>query len=137
MKTKGYLLLEATVFFLIFSILALAILNMNLSSVLINQRISIKDYELDVCRSIIEFYKADGSELFTNITLKFDDFNAIKRDIVTSGFSNFINNTSKEKYKNGIYMLNIEFNRIEGLNSIKVTCINTNYNIKSSILYFK
>lgn len=137
MKIKGYILLEMVVFILIFSILSLTVLNMDMVSIVKGNKALIKDYELDICRSIIEFYKSDNSNFYSNYEIYFDDFKNIKQEIVTNGLSNFLNSAANGVQTKGQYKLNIEFNLVENLSSIKVTCLNTNLNIKTSIIYYK
>ncbi|WP_057978405.1 hypothetical protein [Caloramator mitchellensis] len=137
MKTKGFILIQTVIFIILFSILALSILTVNFSNATSNQRMKLKDYELDICRSIVEFYKADEGKVYSNIEIYFDDFENIKKGIISNGLSNFVICANDNKNTKGQYKLNIEFSKIEGLNSIKVVCSNTVFNIKTSIIYYK
>ncbi|SEF81684.1 hypothetical protein SAMN05660865_01088 [Caloramator fervidus] len=121
---KGFILINTLLVFSLFSMIIILIFDVNTNVLNKVQRSNDLEYELYVCRSIIEFFKAENRTMDNiEVEIDFDDFSEVKQEILKRGFYEYIILMDK-KVEHKKYKVIMKFYIKNEFNIIKVRCMN-------------
>lgn len=89
---KGFIVIRSIVIVGIVSVLLISLIKLNNNLFKNIYKGDDIEYMLNACRSIVELYKSEEERIGqTEVIIPFDDFDELKSEILSLGFSNFLN----------------------------------------------